>query len=177
MNKPTKKKVMNEMVDYHDLINYIEEKYNIKVRDYANSHEINENNEIKHFEKYRKETGKEVYHAPRQYGNTNMIYRNGNFIETTKEEVEKDKKLLKEYHKWLQKNPLPPSPPYLDFWHWMINNAFYEVSNGTADYWNVIEILENEETPDWVKEITQLVYDEFIDELDDDGGLEVWISW
>ena len=42
---------------------------------------------------------------------------------------------------------------------------------------NITEIIEDKKTPSWVKEITQLIYDEFKDDLDKDGGLEVWISW
>ena len=67
--------------------------------------------------------------------------------------------------------------PYLDYWHWMIDNQFYELHNGSEQYWDIKGILEGESTPDWVREITQLVFDEFKEQLDENGGMEVYISW
>ncbi len=66
---------------------------------------------------------------------------------------------------------------YMDFWHWVLDNCFYEVSNPCDSYWNMEEILNDEKTPNWIKEITQLFYNEFKDDLDEDGGIEVHISW
>ncbi len=117
MNKPLPK--TRTMMDFHEMIHFVEKKYKIDVRDYA-----------------------------------------GKFKET--KSVSDDK-------------------PYLDYWHWMIENHFYEVNNGCDMYWNILGILgkneDYEEGPDWVKEITQLVYDEFKDNLDSDGGLMVHIEW
>jgi hypothetical protein len=66
--------------------------------------------------------------------------------------------------------------PYLDYWHWLIENHFYDVNNGCERHWDIKFILEGD-GPDWVKEITQLVYDEFKDNLDKDGGVDVNIWW
>jgi len=117
MNKPipTKRK---DIFIFHDMMDYIEKKYNFDMHDYA--------------KKYSDKTAQDN--------------------------------------------------PYLNYWHWLIGNCFYELSNGCERYWNILEILEGDpgyehDTPDWVKEITQMVYDEFKDDLDKDGGIEVYISW
>jgi hypothetical protein len=66
-----------------------------------------------------------------------------------------------------------------DYWHWMLDNGFYEVSNGGTDIFELKDILDDEDgdKPEWVLEITKLIYDEFIDELDEDGSVEVLLSW
>jgi len=83
---------------------------------------------------------------------------------------------LRDYHKNYPKSN-EDWKSYMDFWHWMLENCFSEVSNGCFQWWNMLDILEDEETPDWIKEITQLFYNEFKEELDADGGVEVYISW
>jgi hypothetical protein len=49
MKKPVKQIEIVEKFDYDEIIEYIENKYNIKVRDYLNSHN--------HFQEYQKVTG------------------------------------------------------------------------------------------------------------------------
>ena len=80
----------------------------------------------------------------------------------------------KRYQEWTKQNP---EPPYLDYWHWLLDRCFSNIHNGSEAYWNVKEILEDEQTPDWVKDITQKVYDEFKDNLDESGCLKVLIEW
>ena len=83
---------------------------------------------------------------------------------------------VRDYHK-TYKDPTGATHEYLDYWHWITDHSMTEVRNDTYDYWNLKDILDSETAPHWVKEITQLCYDEFEDELDKDGGVEVWISW
>ena len=65
-----------------------------------------------------------------------------------------------------------------DYWHWLIDNEFYNLSNGSEQYWNMKDILDDDDlAPDWVKKITQLFYDEFKDHLDEDGGMHVLVQW
>lgn len=66
---------------------------------------------------------------------------------------------------------------YLDYWHWLLDNCFSDIHNGSSAYWNVKEIIDSEETPLWVKSITEKVYKEFHEVLDNKGGLEVLIQW
>lgn len=68
--------------------------------------------------------------------------------------------------------------PYQDYWHHLLDGQFAFVERGTVQYWNLEDMLDEEEdTPEWVKTITQYVYDEFVNELDADGGFEVWVNW
>jgi hypothetical protein len=64
--------------------------------------------------------------------------------------------------------------PYLNFWHWVIDN--YEISNGCFITFNK-EVLENgsfREDQKWAKEIYKLYIDEFADK---DGELEMYVWW
>lgn len=82
---------------------------------------------------------------------------------------------VRDYHKTYSKDN-DDYEPYMDYWHWLCD-YFCEVTNGGTCYWGLKEIIEDEDYPKWIKEITQLFYDEFKDELDEDGGVEVLISW
>lgn len=152
--KPTKKKIMDDMIDYNDMISYIEEKYNIDTRDYLRKFDTND----KQIEQYNKTVkGKAKITGSTQY--TSQEY--------------------KDFESWRKKNNLPSidSIKYLDYWHWLLNHSWEGLNNGSAKYLDVVEILEDEETATWVKEITQLIHDEFKDDLDSSGGLTVWVEW
>lgn len=58
----------------------------------------------------------------------------------------------------------------------MLDGQFEDIYNGSTVYWNLKEILD-EENPEWVKEITQYVYNEFKEYLDEEGGFNVLIEW
>lgn len=62
--------------------------------------------------------------------------------------------------------------PYLDFWHWLLDHDFVDMYNGSYQYLLVKEHLEDEETPPWVKEILQKIYDEF-----QEDDMEFWVAW
>jgi hypothetical protein len=152
--KPVKKQVVNDMLDYHEMVRYVEEKYDIKVRDYlkrfdTNRKQIEEYNET--VPKEKKVTGNTQY--------TTQVYKD--FVKWRNEKGYPDHETIK----------------YLDYWHWLLDNCFCDIDNGSSAYWNMGEILNDDDSPKWVREITQLFFDEFKDDLDKDGGLEVWISW
>src|SRR6267142_900499 len=50
--------------------------------------------------------------------------------------------------------------PYLDFWHWVIERNDH-LSNGSFFVLYVDDEMSYPETPEWVKEILQLLKDEF----------------
>lgn len=165
-----------DVMDYNDIMHYIDNKYDIQNRDYKHKKDIN------HYEKYQKEMddpipfGNGVY--PDTLEGTFKVYRNGEMISASKDEYESDFKLIhdqyKRYQGWCKFNPEPDN---LDYWHWLLNNQFEEVDNGCTKHWNILEIINEKETPEWARTITQLVYDEFKDNCDDDGCLEVILSW
>lgn len=181
MNKPTAKP-REPLLNFHEIIKFIEEKYKINTRDYLNLFGTKDRSES-HFHKYQKITGDvEPFggHYPDCPENTFRIYKDGKMINVSKEEYDADFKLIHEHYQrylnWCQENPENTPPKYLDYWHWLIDDCFSEVRNGSEQYWTIVDILEGD-APQWVKDITQLVYNEFKEELDNYGGLDVWISW
>ena len=184
MDKPIKIPRPSVM-DYNEIIDFIEDKYKIQTRDY--SYLVGEE---AHFDKYIREEndpmpfGKGVYPdvsgIPKVLGKYDgwTVTRDGIKRNSTKKEYDEDFKLIHEQYKryqlWSETNP---EPPYLDYWHWMYENHWPEVRSGSIEWYPILDIIENSETPEWVSEITQLVYDEFEDDLDDQGGFDVLIEW
>lgn len=68
--------------------------------------------------------------------------------------------------------PFDETIPYLDFWHWLIDGPFAELHNRSAKYLDLKFELEDEETPTWVKEILQKIFDEF-----QEDEMEFWVEW
>ena len=99
MEKPIAKTIQITYYDYNKVIDYIEEKYSIRVRDYAG---------------YLKD--------------------------------------------------LPNERPYLDFWHWIVDN--YEIHDGCYVTFTWQEHYDDEDTPEWVKEILSLILKEFPEDLE-----------
>jgi hypothetical protein len=69
--------------------------------------------------------------------------------------------------------------PYLDFWHWILDRC--DIHNGCYTTFYIKEWLDEKAdgdeldeyvAPDWVKEILQLIYDEF-----GEMEMEVYIWW
>lgn len=124
MEKPTTETVIIKRLYYDKVIKYIEQKYNIKTRDYLGKY---------------------------------------------------------------SKKPFDPELENQDFWVFLVNAAWYgEVRSGEDKLipisdmlCNMEELLDylNELAPLWVKEIAQLIKDEFGDLLDSEGNLEVYVSW
>jgi hypothetical protein len=185
MNKP-KPVARKPILDYQDVINFIEEKYNIDTRDYEGL--FGSQDKESHFNKYQRITGDKMPVGYPDYSGDKSapdkgirIWRNGKKVSGTKEEYDADFVLIhaqyQRYLKWCETNPENKPPEYLDYWHWMIENQFHDVENPCERYWSLQDILEDEESPDWVKDITQKVRDEFSEHLDESGGFEVYISW
>ena len=158
--KPQKSFPRNQMHNFHEVVDFIEDKYKIKFRDY-----LGKFGSTGDMEKYQTATGDML-----PFGGTNPA--------TTDKNYDADMKLMHEhfarFKEWQKSNP---PKEYLDYWHWLMDHHFYEVNNGCSCYWRLKEILEDPESPWWVKEITQHVYDEFKDDLPESGEMEVWIEW
>jgi len=94
-------------------------------------------------------------------------------IEITKEDYDARFKEIheqgKRYGEWLKDNP---EPPYLDFWHWLLDEEFENVHNGSHVNLSVKYWLDKLDEDDWQREILQLIYDEF---KEDD--IEFWVEW
>lgn len=113
MAKPKPRKIVRELLDYNDSVDWIEEKYGVKVRDFA-----------------------------------------GKFAKENVNKKDKDR------------------PPYLDFWHWLIDR--YQINNGSI--LNMRVDYENKEHPEWVNKILKMFHDEFKTDLVD-GELQFEVNW
>lgn len=79
------------------------------------------------------------------------------------------------------------SKPYLDFWHWILEETSNSIHNEcyayipvdykkSGEFWGY-DINDEERFPYWVKEILDIIHAEFSDGLDEEGNMYVWIEW
>lgn len=59
-----------------------------------------------------------------------------------------------------------------DFWHWLLDNAFYEMSNGCYQNLYVLELMRNLGEDDWQYDILRLIYDEY-----QEDEMEFYVWW
>lgn len=169
MNKP-EPVIRQPILNYQDIIDYIEEKYNIDTGDYAERFGGKGRDKINQLrDQWLKDNGywKYKYVLNKPKGSKEDWAKDS---EEMKLRVEINEKIWKEESNWEKQ------VPYLDYWHYILDAQFCDVSNGCTQYWSLSPILEYD-APEWVKEITQLIYDEFKEYTDEDGGFEVYISW
>lgn len=148
MKKPIKQYPLEKMYDYHEVISYIEKKYNIETRDYANSHsQFDDWCDSKGYGKKDKD-GK-------SRGSSNIWYAE------YKEEIEKE--LIKER-------------PYLDFWHWFLEQDD-SISNGTeCSLYDIDEYISDEiETPEFVRKILTIIVEEGF--TGEENEFVSWVEW
>lgn len=67
--------------------------------------------------------------------------------------------------------------PYLDFWHWQIENCCDEsFSNDSYSKFCISpELAESE--PEWIQNIQNVWYETFKDIADEDGYIDIWVCW
>jgi len=67
--------------------------------------------------------------------------------------------------------------PYMDFWHWQLKNCVNEdFKNDSYGYVSINpECAKNAKS--WQKEIQQVWYETFKDIADENGHINIWISW
>lgn len=164
MNKPTKI-IRNPIYNYSEIIDYIEEKYHIETRDYAGRH--------RYFRKWLELMNETPPNYPNKLHSTCKVKKNNQMVEITQEEYNVRYKEIHEQYarftEWCKNNS---EPPYLDFWHWLINNDFLDVENGSYATLNVKYWLDNLDESDWQREIIQLIYNEFRE-----NEMEFLIEW
>jgi hypothetical protein len=83
------------------------------------------------------------------------------------------------FAEWKQdvSNGLYKDVPYLDFWHWQLDNAVNrDFRNDSFGYVNIsLELTKDAE--DWQKYIQKVWYETFKEIADEDGYIDIWISW
>jgi len=81
-----------------------------------------------------------------------------------------------EYQKNVDDNIFKETP-YMDFWHWQLDNCMNNgFCNDSYGYVN-ISMWCADEAEDWQKEIQQVWHDTFKDIADEEGIVEIQISW
>lgn len=152
MDKPPKHLRTEIFYKYNEVVDYIEDKYNISTEDYAHS--------MNHFPNWLKLFGEKEPTYPRSMNGVCRACIDGCWVEITKEQyiiaVREFQEQFQRYKVWKKDNP---EPPYLNFWKWIVGNN--DIRNGSFMTIDVKEYLKHEETPIWVQSILQLMYNEF----------------
>jgi hypothetical protein len=152
--------------DYHAVIDYIEDKYKIKTRDYHNSHN--------HFDTWLKIVGEEKPVYPTTPHMVRQVLIDGVQTEISEEEYTRRFKIIHDqYARYKAWEELNPCPPYLDFWHWLVEGPASEVHNGSYFYMNPRKLIK-EGHQDWICEILELINKEFAQDYD---NINFWVEW
>lgn len=150
MSKPTPRP-RTPVLDYHQMIHFVEDKYSILVRD----------------------SGKQRIHQAKAKAEGDKICPDGSWFRAyPKDYTELQQKANDVYVKIME-----DEPPYLDYWHWLLDNDFASGMgslNGSTQY---ICLEQSPEKPDWVNKINQLIYDEFGEYCEKGKELEVEVCW
>ena len=95
--------------------------------------------------------------------------------------IEKKYKIdTRDYGQSYKKGKVDKKSPELDFWHWLLDRCGGGISNGCFTSFPIKEWLDEKDdgddldeytTPDWVKEILQLIYYEF---QEDEMQVHIW---
>jgi hypothetical protein len=116
--KPVLETKVPKCIDYHEAIQFIEQKHGIQTRDYARRHDNN-------------------YKAP-----------------------------------------------YLDFWHWLLRNGVDEERVKGHHSILLDELIESADVKEnvwqgenWVVKILNILKEEFQEDIDEEGYLNIWIDW
>jgi len=123
------------ILDYHEIMHYLEAKYKFQSRDYANSHP--------HFSKWAKAKGYNGKDPEGKALNSSQIWY-AEYMADPKGNAE--------------------CPPYLDFWHWLIDQ-FFDFHNGCEQTLFVAQWLQDETNPAFVNTILGYMQAEYGDEF------------
>jgi len=146
MKKPRKQ--IKTAWDYHEIVNYVQQKHNVDLRDFAGKF-----HGIHSFDAWCDSKG---YGKIDPEGKT----RGSSQVWCAEHKVD-----IERGH-WYE-------PPYQDFWHWLLDVC--EIRNGCyfylpISYFKVKKPLENQK---WIVKILKM-FEEFKDE---DGKVFCWVSW
>lgn len=171
IKKPEKHSI--DYFEYVEIIDYIGTKYNIDIYDYLNTK--------KRKEDWCKENGGiSLYASPRQYGGKFYAHIDckGDLIEVSEDEYKIQWKIYYDncgkFNEWEKTQPVIEK---LDYESYLFDRDFSDVQKDSYIYWNIVDIIENSNYADWVKEITKLIYNEFKEYLDENGCLCIHFYW
>lgn len=141
------KKTTITYVNYDDMVDHVEDKYNIDTRDYSGYFAAGQQ-ELAAYHVWLKETHNTTEQELRaRLGNSHELY-------ATTYAVPEHVKV--------------PRPEYQDFWHWMLDDVLYgDPQRGKPQPLNWQDILteaEENSAPEWVQEILRLFVAEFGDQ-------------
>lgn len=163
MSKPTKYQ-HEPCYDYHKAIKWIEDKYEIEVRNYARSLLMKEYRHLHNIAEPKRPLPITIneYNDPKLREEYNQ--RQTQYIEMYQLQ-------RRNFEEWRKSNDIP-EPEYLDFWHWFLDIHDSLIHNGCFVNFGVRDGIESEDTPDWVREILKFIYNEF-----QEDEMRVWIEW
>lgn len=155
MDKPKPYTEKKEVMDFMDMIHWIDEKYQINQRDYKG--------------KYSKEGSYRGFLESRGFTHEEIeAYGKRKPADMSPEWAAIKPQVRQHQDEWAAAHP------YCDFWHFQIEKI-YRFQNDTHIRYPLTDIMEGAE--DWQKEIAQLWVDEFGEFADDDGEIYCWVSW
>mgnify|MGYP000440745351 CR=1 FL=1 len=166
-----------------DIFKMLAHKHQIQVYDYYGL--FGGEGRQAHIERYEQLTGDKdpIEGYPDYSGNhpeRRTVVRNGQRVPATQAEYDADLKLIhahyQRYVAWEKDNP---APEYCNYWHWILEEIYGigNIKNPCTRFFPVTQILNDKETPDWVREITQKIHDEYKDSLTKAGSLRIRIKW
>ena len=157
MKKPVPEK-RQDLLNYNDMIGYIEKKYKIDTRDYAGSHKPETRDRC-------------LREACKQVG-VDYETLNEDLTKANKKdpEVKKKREIRIKIHEICDKL----TPPYQDFWHLYCDGIS---GNGSEMFIGFGELEDGRKYyPEWAKEILRLIKKEF-GEYIDGNELRCWVEW
>jgi hypothetical protein len=152
MKKPVQRS--KKAWDYHEVFNYIKEKYNIDVEDYAGYFK----SYIPHLKEWCEKHGEDY----------NLLEMKN----PTEKQLAERRKINNAYQE--AKDGDSARPPYLDFWGWITDRN--EIHNGCYFYLTVrkTDWEDMHSYPEWVKEIVALLDKEFNPKT---GDMLFYVDW
>lgn len=67
--------------------------------------------------------------------------------------------------------------PYMDFWHWQLDHCMNHGFSNDSYSSFTISMDCAKDAEDWQKEIQQVWHDTFKHLADEDGTIQIWVSW
>lgn len=176
MNKP-KPRVRTPILDYNECRDYICEKYDCDIDDFANKFGGDKEGD---FERYQRMTADVFPYPPGEYpsetkkGFKGWRQEDGKWVRCllTKEEYDRDWRLIHEQYKrfleWIKGN----ETPYQNFWHWVCEVK--EVSRGGSVVFYDDDFEGSAPEDEWKKKIHGWFMEEFANGED---SLEMETDW
>jgi hypothetical protein len=171
MEKLMEKPILKQAEPYLEInavLNYIDEKYKIKTGDYAGVGARRD--------KWQKDNNCNLFASPQHYNEKYYAWIDGKHTQVTFDEYTEQVKIhqanSKKFFDW---EKAQGELPYLVYLDWITEHLGDNIINGKVYYLNLKEILSGN-APQWAKEITKMISDEF-NQYTVNDELRIQIEW